>query len=93
MDARRRKLQFRASRRGFKEMDLLMGAFADQHIAALDDDQLDAFERLLDAPDQDVYSWITAQAAAPDEYQTSVLDLLKSFRYFARANWSDGQRA
>jgi len=80
MDDRRKKLQFRAWRRGFREIDLILGGFADQSLAAMDAAGLDAFERLLDAQDQDVYDWITEQAPAPPAYDTPLLALIRAFR-------------
>lgn len=81
MDDRRKKLKFRAWRRGFREIDLILGGFADHRLANLDDAQLDEFERLLDAPDQDVFAWITDQAPAPAEYETETLALIRAFRF------------
>ena len=81
MDDRRKKLQFRAWRRGFREIDLILGGFADRKLAALDEIGLDAFERLLDATDQDVYEWITEQAAPPAEHDTPTLALIRAFRF------------
>jgi len=81
MDDRRKKLKFRAWRRGFREIDLILGAFADRKLLELDESGLDAFERLLDAPDQDVFAWITDQAPAPVEYDTPTLALIRAFRF------------
>ena len=50
LDERRRRLLFRAWHRGMREMDLIIGRFADAHIATLSDAELDEFERLLDVP-------------------------------------------
>lgn len=80
MDDRRKKLKFRAWRRGFREIDLILGNFADRHLATLTETQVDEFERLLDAPDQDVYDWITEQAPPPAEYDTQTLALIRAFR-------------
>jgi antitoxin CptB len=80
MDDRRKKLRFRAWRRGFREIDLILGGFADSRLIDLDAPQLDAFERLLDAPDQDVYDWITEQRPPPREHDTSTLALIRAFR-------------
>lgn len=79
MDDRRKKLRFRAWRRGFREIDLILGGFADQRLDALDSAGLDAFESLLDAADQDVYAWIVGQAAAPPEHDTPLLAALQAF--------------
>jgi antitoxin CptB len=84
MDERRKRIKFRAWRRGFREIDLILGAFADAHLQELDDTTLAEFERLLDQPDQDVYAWIVGTARPPAEHDGPLLSLLKSFRYFAR---------
>ena len=81
MDDRRKKLRFRAWRRGFREIDLILGRFADRRLAELDDAGLDAFEALLEAPDQDVYLWITEEVAAPSQYDTPTLALIRAFRF------------
>ncbi len=78
---RRRKLGFRASRRGFRELDLIMEAFAAAHLDRFDDRDLDEFEAILDTPDQEVFSWIMGTSPAPVETRSRVLDLLLSFRY------------
>jgi antitoxin CptB len=80
MDDRRKRLRFRAWRRGFREIDLIMGGFADRRLADLDEAGLVAFEQLLEAPDQEVYLWITEQAPAPPEHDTPTLTLIRAFR-------------
>lgn len=80
MDDRRKKLQFRAWRRGFREIDLILGGFADQSLVGMDETGLDAFERLLDATDQDVYEWITGQTPAPAEHDTPTLARIRAFQ-------------
>ncbi|MBR9835460.1 MAG: succinate dehydrogenase assembly factor 2 [Alphaproteobacteria bacterium] len=85
MDERRKKLKFRAWRRGFREMDLLMGTFADAHIANLSEADLDEFERLLATPDWDVFAWLVGQKPIPDNYRSDLLDRLLTFRYEAQA--------
>ncbi|MBI1359656.1 MAG: succinate dehydrogenase assembly factor 2 [Alphaproteobacteria bacterium] len=82
-DARRRKLAFRASHRGMREMDLFMEAFVAAHLDGFDDEALEEFERILDIPDQQVYGWILGQSQPPGEARSRVLDLLLSFRYVA----------
>ncbi|MES1198621.1 MAG: succinate dehydrogenase assembly factor 2 [Pseudomonadota bacterium] len=81
MDDRRKKLRFRAWRRGFREIDLILGGFADRHVTDLDETGLDEFERLLEAPDQDVYDWITESVPAPAELDTPTLALIRAFRF------------
>ena len=79
LDVRRRKLLYRAWRRGVREMDLIIGRFADVHIDALDDTGLDDFEHLIEAPNAALYAWVTDTEAAPADYDTAVLAKLKAF--------------
>jgi antitoxin CptB len=76
--ARRKKLLFRAQRRGFKEVDLIFGAFAAEELAMLDDAELDQFEALLIAPDQEVYAWLRGHAEPPPEFDTPLFARLKA---------------
>ncbi len=83
--ARLRKLTFRASRRGFLEADLILGPFAKRHISELDAETLDEFERLLEAPDQDLYGWIVGLKPTPAEWDTALMQRLRAFRLEAFA--------
>ena len=85
LDERRRKLKFRAWRRGFREMDLLMGSFADAHLADLNDDDVSEFERLLSTPDWEVYAWLIGQKQVPSNYESALLTQMMEFRYVAHA--------
>ncbi|WP_370371215.1 succinate dehydrogenase assembly factor 2 [Henriciella pelagia] len=85
MDEKRRKLKFRASRRGFREMDLIMGQFAERHIGSMDDEELAEFERLLAMPDWEVYAWIIGNKSVPANYAGPVMDRLLAFEYDPRA--------
>ena len=76
-------LQFRASRRGFRELDLYMQQFTDAHLAGFDGARLDQFEQVLNIPDQHVFDWIMGKSAPPQNARSEVLDLLLSFRYSA----------
>ena len=75
---RRKRLLFRAQRRGFKEVDLIFGAYADANLAGLDEGALDQFEALLTAPDQDVYAWLRGAAAVPATHDNPVFAGLKA---------------
>ena len=79
LDVRRRKLLFRAWRRGVRETDLIVGRFADAHIEALDDAALDDFERLIEVPNADLYAWVAGDRAIPSDYDTAVLRQLIAF--------------
>ena len=60
-EARLKRIVMRSWRRGTREMDLILGPFAEAELAAMDAPSLDAYERLLDENDQDLYPWITAR--------------------------------
>jgi antitoxin CptB len=77
-EARRKRLLFRCQRRGFKEVDLIFGTFAAHEIDSLDDAGLGELEALLDAPDQDVYSWLMGSRPVPPVYDTPTFARLKA---------------
>ena len=77
LDERRRKILFRAWRRGMREMDLVMGQFADANLPAMSDAELDEFERLLEVPDPQVLAWITGEEATPAEFDTPLFERLR----------------
>ena len=80
LDIRRKRLLYRSWHRGTREADLLLGGFADAHLAGFDGTRLDRYEALLECPDADLFDWITGRAAPPPEYDTDVTRLLLAFR-------------
>ncbi len=64
-EARLKRMRMRSARRGIKEMDLILGGFATDRLAAMDAAALDAYDALLAENDQDLYAWVTGQAAPP----------------------------
>ena len=79
LDPRRRKILFRAWHRGMREMDLIMGRFADSEIGNLSEAELDEFERLIEVLDRDLLSWVTGEAEVPENYDSDVFRQLKAF--------------
>jgi antitoxin CptB len=79
LDVRRRKLLFRAWRRGVRETDLIVGRFADAYIDKFDDPALDDFERLIEVPNNELYAWVVGDGNIPQEFDTAVLRQLISF--------------
>ncbi|MGF7006923.1 succinate dehydrogenase assembly factor 2 [Aminobacter sp. BE322] len=72
LDTRRRKLLFRSWHRGMREMDLILGHFADISIDKLSDQDLDVYEALLDITDRELLSWIIGEAPVPASVDTDV---------------------
>lgn len=79
LDVRRRRLLFRAWHRGMREMDLLMGRFADAEIGSMSEEDLAEFESLIEVPDRDLLGWITGEMETPGNYDRPVLRRLKRF--------------
>lgn len=65
-EIRIKRLRMRAWHRGIKEMDLILGGWADAYLEAADADTLDAFEAVLAEADQDLYAWVSGQQSAPE---------------------------
>ncbi len=80
LDERRKRLLFRCWHRGTREMDLILGRFADAEIANLTDDELDQFEHLIEVPDPDLYAALTEKMTLAPQYATLLFDRIKSFR-------------
>ncbi|HEY6918530.1 MAG TPA: succinate dehydrogenase assembly factor 2 [Tabrizicola sp.] len=64
-EARLKRMRMRSWRRGTKEMDLVLGPFADAHLAGLSEPDLDLFDALLAENDQDLMAWILGQSVPP----------------------------
>lgn len=79
LDKRRRKLLYHCWHRGIREMDLIMGRFADHCIAELSDQELAEFERLSDMPDHDIYAWVSGEQPVPERYDGAVFHRLRAF--------------
>ena len=79
-EARLKKLKLRAWRRGFREADLILGPFADKHVATFSEAELVWFERLLEVPDHDLYGWILEREPTPAEFDGPLMNKLKAFR-------------
>jgi antitoxin CptB len=83
LDARQRRILFRSWHRGTRELDLILGRFADAEIASLGSSELDDYELLLDAQDHDVFSWLTFEVETPSSYDTPVLRKIRAFHSHA----------
>ena len=64
-EARLKRMAMRSWRRGMKEMDLILGPYADAHLAAMAEDRLAVFDKLLEENDQDLLPWVLGQNPAP----------------------------
>lgn len=67
-----KRMRMRSMRRGIKEMDLILQAFADAHLDGMSDADLALYDQLLTENDQDLYAWIGGTHSAPTTYQTMI---------------------
>jgi len=84
LGTRAKKVLYRAHHRGFKEADILIGGFADREVPSMDAADLDAFEALLEVPDQELYAWITGNEPPPADFDNLMLDRVRQFGYSDR---------
>ena len=80
LETRRKRLLYRSVYRGNKENDVVLGQFARAHIAEFTAAELDQYERLLQAGDNDIYDWVSGRAPVPLDADTPVLRKLLAFR-------------
>jgi antitoxin CptB len=78
-EIRRKRLSFRSWHRGTRESDLILGRFADAHLAEFDGAQLSRYEALLDCPDADIFDWVSGRSLPPPGHDHDVTHLLLAF--------------
>ena len=73
-----KKLLFKASHRGTKEMDIILGNFAKKNLDTMNTDNLKLFEELLEVPDPDLYKWFTSDdIIIPEKFLNLVKEISK----------------
>lgn len=80
IENKRKRLIFRANHRGTKEMDLILGSFANENVPGFSEDELVQFEELLTQNDPDLYNWISGKEQAPANVVTPVMEKLLSHK-------------
>lgn len=85
LDDRRRKLLFRCRHRGIREMDFVLGRFADAELTRLNDNQIAEVESWLDIPDQQIFAWLNGSQPVPAHVDTALFRSLCAFHGVARA--------
>jgi antitoxin CptB len=85
LDLRRRKLLFRAWHRGLREVDLILGRFADGNIEQLTEAELSEFENLMNVPDGELLAWLTGEADVPATHDGPLFRRLRDFQASERS--------
>ena len=79
-EARLKRMRMRSWRRGTKEMDLILGPYADAHLAKMSAERLNLFDKLLEENDQELLPWVLGQRPAP----SYLADLVAEIGLYAR---------
>jgi len=80
LSMRRRRLRYRAWHRGTKEMDLVLGPFADAHLEGYGPPELDRLETLMDEEDTDLLKWVMGQEPVPSDADAALLRTIIAYR-------------
>ncbi len=80
LEAIRKRLLWRATHRGIKEMDMVVGGFAAQNLERMSASELGQFEILLEIPDQDLLAWLTNQETVPPNLASLMLSQILAHR-------------
>lgn len=73
-------MKMRSMRRGIKEMDIILSAFAERNLTLMDASGLDVYDALLHENDQDLYQWVTGQVQPPDQFAGLIADIAQTFQ-------------
>jgi antitoxin CptB len=79
VERQRKKLMFQCHHRGTKELDLVLGPFADAHLAGLNAAELQALTAFLTEIDPDIYDWLSGRELLPDRLRSPITDRLVAF--------------
>lgn len=80
LSMRRRRLRYRAWHRGTKEMDLVLGPFADAHLDGFGATELDRLEALMEEEDTDLLKWVMGQEQVPPTTDAALLETIIAYR-------------
>lgn len=78
---KRKRLIFRSNHRGTKEMDLLLGTFAEEHVPNFSAEELSLYDELLKENDPNLYNWMTGKEDAPEHVQSHIFERLKAHKF------------
>lgn len=81
IETTRKRLIFRSWHRGTREMDLLMGSFADKNVRGFSEGELEQYAALLELSDPDLYNWITGVEAVPANIVSDVFERLRAHKF------------
>lgn len=81
IELHRKRLRYRSWHRGMREMDLILGRFADTHLANFGAQELAEYDAILELEDPMLYGWISKREPLPEEQAGPVMSLILKFKY------------
>jgi antitoxin CptB len=80
-DARLKRLRFRASHRGTREADMMIGDFCASHCESWSEAEMDWFETLLEEQDVDIMAWAIGTAPPPKRFESRMMERFRALNY------------
>lgn len=77
---RRKRLRYRCTHCGMKEIDLILGGFVEAHLSDLSEGELGELEALVEVPNDLLYLWFSGREAVPSEHATGVFERIAGHR-------------
>ncbi|MCO6186048.1 succinate dehydrogenase assembly factor 2 [Rhizobium sp. L1K21] len=80
LSPRRKRMLYRAWHRGIREMDLILGQYAEAEIGTLSEAELDHLEDIMSEEDGDLIKWINGEKPVPERFRTPMFEKIASYR-------------
>lgn len=84
LENKRKRLIFRSWHRGMKEMDQVMGSFANDYVPNFTEAELDLYDEVLQNSDPDLYDWIFRGIEVPADKASEILEKLLNYDYASK---------
>ena len=81
VDPELKRLHWRATHRGTREADMLIGGFFDAHHAGWSAEERALFAAMLDEQDVDIMAWAVGTAVPPERFHGPLIEALKRLDY------------
>ena len=79
MEVRVRRARYRATHRGTKELDWVIGRYAEKLAPSMSESEMDLFERFLTVPDPEIHAWIMTPGIIPLTDFSGIIRDIKAF--------------
>lgn len=74
-ESRLKRLHMRSWRRGTKEMDLVLGPYAEAHLGRMGDADLLLYDALLEENDQELITWVMGTGEIPPRFAAMMAEI------------------